>query len=167
MIKIPKLYKFNSAHRGIKSPSYNAIESALYNEINKIFPKDIVSFETSPSESIYYNTLNNANFLLYKADIVIIFQFENLAKIQTKYGNIILCDSTFYSSLSFSSQLFITRILDEKRDAFCTTSFTLMKRKSTDEYLKLFKVIHNNVNQYLPISEDYKISELHSILKLE
>ena len=37
-----------------------------------------------------------------------------------------------------------------------------MKGKSTEHYLKVFKEIHNNANQYLPISENYKITGLHS-----
>ena len=60
-------------------------------------------FWNSTHESIYYNTLNNnSKFLLYKDDSVIIFQPGNLAKIQAKYGNILFCEPTFYSSPSFA-----------------------------------------------------------------
>ena len=37
-----------------------------------------------------------------------------------------------------------------------------MKGKSIRDYKKVFEVIDNHVNQYLPISETYKITELHT-----
>ena len=42
-----------------------------------------------------------------------------------------------------------------------------MKGKSTDNYIKVFKVTHNHVNQYLPLSENYKIKEIHSDSEIE
>ena len=104
-IKIPKLYNSYSADKGIKSPVYSSIISTLYNDISKKFPKDILSFETAPDESIYYNTLSNTKFLLYKDNNVIIFQSENLAKIQAKHCEVIFCDSTFYSSPAIAYQI--------------------------------------------------------------
>ena len=72
------------------------------------------------------------------------------------------CDATFKACPSFAYQLFITRVYDTIKNSYYTTSFSLMKGKSIRDYKKVFEVIDNHVNQYLPISETYKIKELHT-----
>ena len=165
-IKIPRLVKSFSVDKGIKSPSFDSIKTTLYKEINKSFPINIVSFEDAPDESIYYQTISNQKFLLYKDEEVIIFQSEDQARIHAKHGNLVFCDATFYSAPQMAYQLFITRIYDETYNSFYTTSFSLMKNKSTEDYYKIFKKLDRNINQYLPINENYTIQELHTDFEL-
>ena len=108
----------------------------MYKQTVKQLPEDVNSFETVPETSIYYKTIDNENFLYYKNNNVIIFQSNNLAKIQLKYGNVIFCDATFKSCPSFSYQIFITRVFevfDFIKNSYYTTSFSIMKNKRKED----------------------------------
>ena len=63
---MPRLYKAVSADKGIRGPAFNSIKSGLNNNINKILPPEIKSFDDIPDNSIYYKTLENEEFLYFK-----------------------------------------------------------------------------------------------------
>ena len=166
-IKIPKLYKSVSVDKGIRGPSFDSIKSGLYKELNKNFPNDVQTFETIPEESIYYKTLDNQDFLAFKNDKIIIFQSPNLAKIQIKFGNLVFCDATFYSCPSFAYQLFITRVYDSTKNVYYTTSFTIMKGKSKNDYELVFRQLNENIKKHLDFDEEYYINELHTDFEIQ
>ena len=60
----------------------------------------------------------------------------------------------------------LTNYYDETYNSFYTTSFSLIKNKSIDNYYKIFKKLDSNLNQYLPINDKYEINELHSDFEL-
>jgi hypothetical protein len=70
------LYKSYSADKGIKIPAFNSIKSILYKEINKNLPNDIKNLEDAPSNSIYYSTCDDEEFLIFK--IMIYYFFKQL-----------------------------------------------------------------------------------------
>ena len=84
--------------------------------------------------------------MFFKNDKIIKFQSQNLAKILIKYGATIFGDATFYSCPSIAYQLFITRVYDSEKNVYYTTSFSLMKSKSKDNYELLFRKIHQNIS---------------------
>ena len=161
-IKLPKLYKSYSVDKGIKIPAFNSIKSTLYKEINKNLPNDIKNLEDAPSNSIYYSTCDDEEFFIFKNNDLLFFQSTSLAKIQIKFGDILFCDGTFYSCPSIAYQLFITRVYSEKSNAYYITSFSLMYNKTEDLYTIIFQKLHDNINKYLDLDENYEINELHT-----
>ena len=166
-IKLPRLYKAVSADKGIRGPTFNSIKSSLYNNINKILPPEIKSFDDIPDNSIYYKTFENEDFLYFKNNKIVFFQSPSLAKIHLKYGDIVFCDGTFYSSPSIAYQLFITRVYDETKNLYYTTSFSLLKGKSKMDYILVFEKLNENINKYLNIGEKYSINELHTDFEIQ
>ena len=162
LIKINKLYKTYSADKGIKAPSFNSIKTTLYREITKILPNDIEDFESIPDESLYYKTIDNNNFLLYKNNRIVVFQSNNMAKIHAKFGDIVFADATYYSCPNLAYQLFITRVFDETYNSYYTTSFTLMNGKTGEDYFLVFKKLHEHISSFLDINENYMLKELHT-----
>ena len=59
-------------------------------------------------------------------------------------------------------QLFITRAIDEIKNAYYTTSFSIMKRKTKDVYILIFKKLNKHINEFLEIGENYTINEIHT-----
>ena len=96
-----------------------------------------------------------------------IFQSPNLAKIHIKYGSTVFCDATFYSCPSIAYQLFITRVYDETKNVYYTTSFTLMRGKTKEDYETVFRKLNENLTQNLDIDEEYEIKELHSDFEIQ
>ena len=161
-IKINNLYKTYSADKGIKAPSFNSIKTTLYKEMTKNLPNDIEDFESIPDESIYYKTIDNSNFLLYKNNRIVVFQSNNMAKIHAKYGDIVFADATYYSCPNLAYQLFITRVFDDTYNSYYTTSFTIMNGKTEEDYFLVFKKLHEHISSFLDINENYKLKELHT-----
>ena len=85
-----------------------------------------------------------------------------MAKIHAKNGSLVFADATFYACPAIAYQLFITRIFDIKYDSFYTTSFSLMRGKSTEDYLIIFKKLDEHISIYSDINENYRIKELHT-----
>ena len=83
---MPKLYKNYSVDEGLRAPSFSSLKSSLYNEVNKNFPKDIISLRSAPLNSPFYKTLDNNDFVIYKDNSMVILQSPNLAKIHLKLG---------------------------------------------------------------------------------
>ena len=133
-LDIHKIYKSISVDKGIKAPSFCNIKTTLYNEVNENLPKDILNIQNAPTDSIYYKTLDNENFVLYKDNYMIILQSPKLAKIHMKFGSIIFCDATFFVCPSFAYQLFITRVFSSITNFYYTTSFTIMDGKKEIDY---------------------------------
>ena len=71
-----------SVDRGIKAPSFNSIKTSLYKEINKNLTKDILNLNEAPENSLYYKTLDEEDFVVYKDSRNFILQSPSLAKIQ-------------------------------------------------------------------------------------
>ena len=89
------------------------------------------------------------------------FQSDNLAKLQLKFGDKLFCDSTFKSCPRVGYQLFITRVIDESKNAYYTTSFSIMKNKTKSDYILIFKKLKEHINDFLEIGENYTITEIH------
>ena len=117
--------------------------------------------EDAPSNSIYYTTFDDEEFLIFKNNDLLIYQSPLLAKIQIKFGDILFCDGTFYSCPSITYQIFITRVYSEKSNAYYTTSFSLMSNKTEDLYTIISKKLNDNINKYFDLYENYEINELH------
>ena len=81
-INLPKIVKSMSVDRGIKAPSFNSIKTSLYKEINKNLTKDILNLNEAPENSLYYKTLDEEDFVIYKDSRNFILQSPSLAKIQ-------------------------------------------------------------------------------------
>ena len=54
------------------SPYLLKITKVYYTD-TKMFKKDIIKLEDMPSESKYYKTISEENFLAYKSDTILIF----------------------------------------------------------------------------------------------
>ena len=54
------------------SPYLLKITKVYYTD-TKMFNKDIIKLEDMPSESEYYKTISEENFLAYKSDTILIF----------------------------------------------------------------------------------------------
>jgi len=54
------------------SPYLLKIKKVYYTD-TKMFKKDIIKLEDMPSESKYYKTILEENFLAYKSDTILIF----------------------------------------------------------------------------------------------
>lgn len=161
-IKPKKLVKSFSTQNGLKFPSYNTLKTFLYEQINKNLPSNINSFEEAPVNSIYYKTIKDEEFLIYRDDNLMIFQSPDQAKIHLKYGKIIFADATFFSCPNLAYQLFIIRVHSLIDNIYYTTSFSLMKNKTEKDYALIFKKLSNNISHYLDIGEEYNIFEIHT-----
>ena len=85
---------------------------------------------SAPDGSIYYKTIKDEKFVIYKDDDLMIMKSPNLAKIQMKLGIIIFCDAC----PTISYQVFITRVFSEKTESYYTTSFSIMNKKREKDY---------------------------------
>ena len=162
-IKIPRIVKSFSVDKGTKSPSFDSIKTTSFKEVNKSFPNNITAFDKAPDESIYYKTINNQKFLLYKDKEVIFFQSEDQARIQAKEGNLVrlfIHHHIFYTN--YLLYMFMMKLIIP----FIQLHFSLMKNKTTDDYYKILKKLDINVNQYLPINDNYEINQLLTDLEL-
>ena len=56
----------------------------------------------------------------------------------------------------------MTRVYDSIKNVYYTTSFSLMKNKTNEDYELLFRKLHENLAQNLDINEEYSIKELHT-----
>jgi hypothetical protein len=108
----------------------------------------------APSNSIYYSTSDDEEFLIFKNNDLLIFQSSSLAKILIKFGDILFCDGTFYSCPLIAYQLFITHVYSEKSNSYYTTSFSLMSYKTEDLYTIIFQKLHDNINKYFDLGEN-------------
>lgn len=90
------------------------------------------------------------------------FQSDNLAKLQLKFGDKLFCDSTFKSCPRVGYQLFITRVIDESKNAYYTTSFSNIKNKTKSDYILIFKKLKEHINDFLELGENYTITEFHT-----
>ena len=77
------------------------------------------------------------------------------------------CDAIFYFYPSIAYQLFITRVYDETKNVYYTTSFTLIRGKAREDYEVVFRKLNDHLTQYLDIDEEYEIKELHSDFKIQ
>ena len=80
-----RLYKAVSADKGIRGPAFNSIKSGLNNNINKILPPEIKSFDDIPDNSIYSKTFENEDFVYFKNNKIVFFQSTSLTKIHLEY----------------------------------------------------------------------------------
>ena len=165
-INLQKTVKTYSADKGIRCPAFKTIKNCLYKELNKNIPDDILDLSLAPENSLYYKTLNNENFVIYKDKELMILQSPGLAKIQLKLGNIDFCDGTFFICPSVAYQVFITRVYSSITHSYYTTSFSIMKNKSEKDYTKVFNVLNENIKKYLDIGESYEIEEVHTDFEL-
>ena len=83
-----------SVDKGIKASSFNSIKASLYKEINKNLPQDLLNLNEASENSLYYKTLDEEDFVVYKDSRNFILQSPNLAKIQIELGDIVFCDAT-------------------------------------------------------------------------
>ena len=95
------MVKSYSVDKGIKVPTFTTIKNTLYKQANKILPDDIANLASAPDESIYYKTLKDEKFVIYKDEDLMIMQSPNLAKIQMKLGNIIFLTLHFLYVLQY------------------------------------------------------------------
>ena len=95
------MVKSFSQDKGIRAPSFNTIKNCLYKEINKVLLDDIVNLEITTEESIYYKSLKDEKFVIYKYSDLLGLQSPDLSKIQL-LGTILFCDATFFICPSFS-----------------------------------------------------------------
>ena len=79
-INLQKTVKAYSADKGIRCPAFKTIKNCLYKELNKNIPDDILDLSLAPENSLYYKTLNNENFVIYKDKELMILQSPGLAK---------------------------------------------------------------------------------------
>ena len=105
--------------------------------------------------------------MYFKTNKNIFFQSPNLAKIHIKFGTTVFADATFYSCPSIAYQLFITRVYDSIKNVYYTTSFSLRKNKTKEDYELLFRKLHENIAQNLDINEVYSIKEIHTDFEIQ
>lgn len=91
-----------SVDKGIKASSFNSIKASLYKEINKNLPQDLLNLNEASENSLYYKTLDEEDFVVYKDSRNFILQSPNLAKIQIELGDIVFCDATFFICPTFA-----------------------------------------------------------------
>ena len=91
-----------SVDKGIKASSFNSIKASLYKEINKNLPQDLLNLNQASENSLYYKTLDEEDFVVYKDSRNFILQSPNLAKIQIELGDIVFCDATFFICPTFA-----------------------------------------------------------------
>ena len=160
-INLQKSVKSFSVDKGIQAPSFTKMKNTLYKQINTILPGDIENLALAPDDSIYYKTLKDEKFVIYKDADLMIMQSPNLAKIQMKLGNIIFCNATFYICPTICYQVFITRVYSNKTNSYYTTSFSIMNTKREKGYYKIFKILDDNIKNYLDFGESYNVKEIH------
>jgi len=69
--------------------------------------------------------------------------------------------NSFYACPMIAYQLLITLVFDIIKDSFYTTSFVIIKNKSTENYKNFFR-LNNNINKYLDINQTHSIREIHT-----
>ena len=84
-----------SVDKVARAPSFNSIQTNLYSELNKNFPKDITNLKNAPNISPFYKTLDEEDFVIFKDNRNLILQSPNLAKIHLEHGAIVFCDAIF------------------------------------------------------------------------
>lgn len=160
------MVKSYSVDKGIKAPAFTTIKNTLYKQINTILPDDIQNSALAPDDSIYYKTLKDEKFVIYKDEYLMIMQSPNLAKIQKKLSNIIFCDATFFICPAISYQVFIMKVYSDKNKSYYMTSFSIMNKKREKDYYKIFKILDDNIQNYLDLGESYNVNKFISILNL-
>ncbi|KAL6589326.1 hypothetical protein U3516DRAFT_675499 [Neocallimastix sp. 'constans'] len=138
-IKIKPLYNKISKEMGLICPEYNSIKSQISRNLNKKLPSNVTTFAEIPSESEYYKTKRDENFMIFKNSNLIIFQSPFQAKLFREYNDDIFVDGTFFIAPKFSYQVFITRTYAIELDSFYTTSFAILKNKEQETYKIYFK----------------------------
>lgn len=83
--------------------------------------------------------------MVFKNDVIILFQSPFQAKLFYKYPDNILVDGTFYIAPKCSYQVFITRNYAREINSFYTISFSILKNKQGSTYEILFKEIKKNI----------------------
>jgi len=129
---------------GLICPGYNSIKSQVTRSRRKQLPPDITTFDEIPNESKYYKTKRDENFMIFKNNDLIVFQFPFPAELFSK-NNHIFADDTFYIAPIFSYQVFITRTYITELNCFYTTSFSILKNKKQTTYEILFEEIKKNI----------------------
>ena len=77
------------------------------------------------------------------------------------------CDATFYSCPSIAYQIFITRVYDETKNVYYTTSFILMAGKTKEDNEAVFSKLNDSLTQNLDLDQEYEIKELHSDFEIQ
>ena len=54
-------------------------------------------------------------------------------------------------------QVFITRVFSGKTESYYTTSFSIMNKKREKDYYKIFKILDDNIKNYLDLGESYNV----------
>ena len=139
------IYKEKINEIGFVCPEYNTIRSQINRNINKLLPKDISSFDDIPAECQFYKTETDEDYMIFKNNVIIIFQSPFQANLFYKYSDDIFVDGTFYIAPKCSYQVFITRNYVRDINTFYTTSFSILKNKQESTYEILFKEIKKNV----------------------
>ena len=116
----------------------------------------------APDNSLFYKTVKDENFMIYKNNNLMIFQSPSLAKIQLKLGELVFCDETYFIFPAITYQIFITRVYSSITNSYYTTSFRIINKKYEASYKLIFKKLHENITNYLEIGESYNIRELHA-----
>ena len=108
-------------------------------------PKDVENLEDMPSESEYYKTISNENFLAYKSDTMLIFMSKMKAQILYKKNEHIFIDGTFFSAPKAVYQVVTIRNHDLINDIFYTVAYGLLINKSMESYVEFLDQIKNYV----------------------
>lgn len=127
------------------SSSFKNHKSVLYRYLNKSLPKDVENLEDMPSESEYYKTISNENFLAYKSDTMLIFMSKMQAQILYKKNEHIFIDGTFFSVPKAVYQVVTIRNHDLINDIFYTVAYSLLINKSMESYVEFLDQIKNYV----------------------
>ncbi|KAG4082898.1 hypothetical protein H8356DRAFT_1437394 [Neocallimastix lanati (nom. inval.)] len=155
-VNIKRTYVEISQGMGLIYPGYNSIKSQVTRSRRKQLPPDITTFDEIPNESKYYKTKRDENFMIFKNNDLIVFQFQFQAELFSKNKHI-FADGTFYIAPIFSYQIFITRTYVTELNCFYTTSFSILKNKKQTTYEILFEEIKKNSSKYNSIEITPKI----------
>ena len=52
--------------------------------------------------------------------------------------------------------------MDESKNAYYMTSFSIIKNKTKSDYILIFKKLKEHINDFLEIGENYTIAEIHT-----
>ena len=77
-----------------------------------------------------------------------VFQSDNLTKLKLKFWDKLFCDSTFKFCPRVGYQLFITHVIDESKNAYYMTSFSIIKNKTKSDYILIFKKLKEQINDF-------------------
>jgi len=133
----PKLlYNDHFQKIGKYCPCCKSVRTQMMRTMNKHYPINIKTFEEIPGESIFFKTLRDEVFMIFKNSNVVIFQSPFQAKIYSQYSEDIFVDGTFSTSPKFSYQVFITRNYRKKYNCFYITSISLLKNKKQANFIK-------------------------------